>query len=517
MNENKTEVAESTNEAAPVVEVVESKELVIVKETLAVVEVVESKELVIVKEKLADILPDISGLSVADQILLDALVKLESFRGMVLIPGDKPSFELVKRSRLTCKAVRCAAADACKGKREDANRIQKHWSGIENKLVAHIKEIESSLEVQEEAEEKRIADEKKAEQERKQKIVADRLNSLVQIGLLATPERLALAQSATDEAWAESFGAWKEEHEAAEVERIQREREEKAAKEAQEAAERAERERVEAEARAKAEADRAAKEAQESAERAERKRQQEEADAKAEADRKIQEAAALRSRIHAERLRDVVKLDPLAFDRTPEDGTLADLSDAEYAEIILAAKEAGEARQAAARKVQEAQAERRALENSWIKRAADMGVVLTGRDVAEWTPIVAEERLKEIAEQVAATIAAKELRARVIARVDALASYGCKVAESFEDLTEEEQEKILAQVRKDWEQAKENEKAVEAKDAESVRTWVDSVKEAMAKKPSLASDKWIRIMEDTEAAVLNLLDLSLEIEGDELP
>lgn len=152
-----------------------------------------------------------------------------------------------------------------------------------------------------------------------------------------------------------------------------------------------------------------------------------------------------------------------------------------------------------------------------MKRAADIGVVLTGREVAEWTPTVAEQKLAEIAEEVAATIAAKELRARVVARVDALASYGCKVAESFEDLSEEEQEKILAQMRKDWEQAKENEKAVEAKDAESVRAWVDSVKASMSKKPSLASAKWISIMEETEAAVLNLLDLSLEIEGDELP
>lgn len=482
-----------------------------------VVEVVESQELVVVKQKLGDILPDISGLSVADQLALDALVKLESFRGMVLLPGDKPSFELVKRSRLTCKAVRCALADACKGKREDANRIQKHWSGIENKLVAHIKEIESALEVQEDAEEKRIAEEKRLEAERKQKIVADRLNSLVQIGLLSTPERLALAQSATDEAWAESFGAWKEAHEAAEVERIQREREEKAAREAQEAADRAERERVEAEARAKAEADRAAKEAQEAADRAERKRIQDEADAKVDELRKANEAAALRSRIHAERLRDVVKLDPLAFEMTPEDGILADMDEAEYSAILEAAREAGEARRAAALKERQAQEERRALENSWMKRAADMGVVLTSREVAEWTPSQAEENLHELSVAAEESRKNKELRARVVARVDALASYGCKAAESFEDLSEEEQEKILAQVRKDWEQAKENEKAVEAKDAESVRAWVDSVKEAMAKKPSLASDKWICIMEETEAAVLNLLDLSLEFEGDELP
>lgn len=499
MNTNETEVAESTNESTPVVEVV------------------ESQELVVVREKLGDILPDISGLSVADQLALDALVKLESFRGMVLLPGDKPSFELVKRSRLTCKAVRCALADACKGKREDANRIQKHWSGIENKLVAHIKEIESALEVQEDAEEKRIAEEKRLEAERKQKIVADRLNSLVQIGLLSTPERLALAQSATDEAWAESFGAWKMEHESAEAERIQREADEKAARDAQEAAERAEHERVEAEARAKAEADRAAKEVQEAAERAERKRLQDEADAKADELRRQNEAAALRSRIHAERLREVVKLDPLAFEKTPEDGMLADMDEAEYSAILEAARDAGNARRAAALKERQAQDERRALENSWMKRAADMGVVLTGRDVAEWTPTAAEQKLAEIADQVAATNAAKELRARVVARVDALASYGCKVAESFEDLSEEEQEKVLAQVRKDWEQAKENEKAVEAKDAESVRAWVDSVKEAMAKKPALASDKWIRIMEETEAAALNLLDLSLEIEGEELP
>lgn len=470
MSTNETEVAESTNEATPVVEVV------------------ESQELVVVKQKLGDILPDIFGLSVGDQLALDALVKLESFRGMVLLPGDKPSFELVKRSRLTCKAVRCALADACKGKREDANRIQKHWSGIENKLVAHIKEIESALEVQEDAEEKRIAEEKRLEAERKQKIVADRLNSLVQIGLLSTPERLALAQSATDEAWAESFGAWKVEHEAAEAERLQREADEKAARDAQEAAE-----------------------------RAERKRLQREADEKADELRKANEAAALRSRIHAERLREVVKLDPLAFEMTPEDGMLADMDEAEYSAILEAARDAGNARRTAALKERQAQDERRALENSWMKRAADIGVVLTGREVAEWTPTVAEQKLAEIAEEVAATIAAKELRARVVARVDALASYGCKVAESFEDLSEEEQEKILAQMRKDWEQAKENEKAVEAKDAESVRAWVDSVKASMSKKPSLASAKWISIMEETEAAVLNLLDLSLEIEGDELP
>lgn len=498
-------------------------------------EVVESKEVAIVKEKFADLLPEISGLSVADQLALDALAKLEAFRGMVLVTGDKASLELVKRSRLTCKAVRCSLVDACKNAREDAVKVQKKWTGVEGRLVAHIKEIESRLEEQEDAEEKRIADEKKAEQERKQKVVADRLNSLVQTGLLATPERLALAQTATEEDWAESFGIWKAEHEAAEAERIQREADEKAEKQAKEAAERAERERVEAESRAKAEADRVAKEAQDEADRAERKRKQDEEDAKAEADRlerkriqdeadakaeelrKQNEAAALRSRIHAERLRDIVKLDPLAFATTPEDGTLADLDDAEFTDILLAAQEAGEARQAAARKVQEAQAERRALENSWINRAADMGVVLTGRDVAEWTPTVAEEQLKELAAQVAATIAAKELRARVIARVDALAAYGCKVAESFEDLTEEEQEKVLAQVRKDWEQAKENEKAVEAKDAESVRAWVDSVKASMSKKPSLASAKWISIMEETEAAVLNLLDLSLELEDEELP
>lgn len=488
-----------------------------VLEELAVEVVEESKELAVVKTQFADILPDLSGLSVADQLLLDALAKLEAFRRMVLLPGDKASFELVKRSRLTCKAVRCAAADACKGKREDATKVQRHWSGIEKRLVEHIQVIEKRLEEQEDAEEKRIAEAKKAEAERKQKVVTDRLNSLVVAGLLTTPERMTLALEGSDEAWAESFAAWKAEHEAAEAERIQREAEEKAAREAQEKAEREEREKAEAEARAAEEEARKARKAQEDAERAERQRQQAEMEAKADADRKIQEAAALRSRIHAERLRDVVKLDPLAFDRTPEDGTLADMSDAEYAEIILAAKESGEERQAAARKVQEAQAERRALENSWIKRASDMGVVLTGRDVAEWTPTVAEERLKEIAEQVAATIAAKELRARVIARVDALASYGCKVAESFEDLSEEEQEKILAQVKADWEQAKENEKAVEAKDAESVRTWVDSVKKAMGSKPALASDKWICIMEETEAAVLNLLDMALEIEGDELP
>lgn len=470
MSTNETEVAESTNEATPVVEVV------------------ESQELVVVKQKLGDILPDIFGLSVADQLALDALVKLESFRGMVLVTGDKASLEMVKRSRLTCKAVRCSLVDACKGKREDANRIQKHWSGIENKLVAHIKEIESALEVQEDAEEKRIAEEKRLEAERKQKIVADRLNSLVQIGLLSTPERLALAQSATDEAWAESFGAWKVEHEAAEAERLQREADEKAARDAQEAAE-----------------------------RAERKRLQDEADAKADELRKANEAAALRSRIHAERLREVVKLDPLAFEMTPEDGMLADMDEAEYSAILEAARDAGNARRTDALKERQAQDERRALENSWMKRAADIGVVLTGREVAEWTPTVAEQKLAEIAEEVAATIAAKELRARVVARVDALASYGCKAAESFEDLTEEEQEKILAQVKADWESAKENEKAVEAKDAESVRAWVDSVKASMSKKPSLASAKWISIMEETEAAVLNILDLSLEIEGDELP
>lgn len=499
------------------------------------VEVAESKELVIVKEKFADLLPEISGLSVADQLALDALAKLEAFRGMVLVTGDKASLELVKRSRLTCKAVRCALTDACKGAREDAVKVQKKWAGVEGRLVAHIKEIESRLEEQEDAEEKRIADEKHAEAVRKQVIMTKRLNSLVTSGFLATPERLALAQSATDEDWSESFGTWKLEHETAEAERLQREADEKAAQEAKEAAERAERERVEAESRAKAEADRVAKEAQDEADRAERKRKQDEEDAKEEADRaerkrvqdeadakaeelrKANEAAALRSRIHSERLRDIVKLDPLAFDASPEDGTLADLEEAEYSAILEAAKEAGEVRRAAALKVQEAQSERRALENSWMKRASGMGVVLTGRDVAEWTPTVAEEELKKLAEQVAATNAKKELRSRVIARVDALASYGCKVAESFEDLTEEEQEKILAQVKADWEQAKENEKAVEAKDAESVRTWVDSVKASMSKKPALASAKWISIMEETEAAVLNLLDLSLDLEGEELP
>lgn len=468
--ENETEVAEST----------EAK-----TET---VEVAESKELVIVKEKFADLLPEISGLSVADQLALDALAKLEAFRGMVLVTGDKASLELVKRSRLTCKAVRCALTDACKGAREDAVKVQKKWTGVEGRLVAHIKEIESRLEEQEDAEEKRIADEKKAEAERKQKVVADRLNSLVQTGLLATPERLALAQSATDEDWAESFGAWKLEHETAEAERLQRDADEKAAQDAKEAAERAERKRI-----------------------------QDEADAKAEELRKSNEAAALRSRIHAERFREIVKLDPLAFDVSPEDGTLADMDEAEYSAILEAAKEAGEARRTAALKVQQAQAERRALENSWMKRAADMGVVLTGRYVAEWTPTVAEENLHELSVAVEEDRKKKELRARVIARVDALAAYGCKAEESFEDLTEEEQEKILAQVKADWEQAKENEKAVEAKDAESVRTWVDSVKASMSKKPSLASAKWISIMEETEAAVLNLLDLSLELEGEELP
>lgn len=499
MNENKTEVAESTNEAAPVVEVVESKELVAVKKTFA------------------DILPEISKLSVADQMILDAFAKLETFRGMVLVTGDKKSFELIQRSRISCKSVRCAFVEACKQEREDALKTQRKWTGIEGRGVAYIKEIESALEAQEEAEEKRIAEEKRLEAERKQKIVADRLNSLVQIGLLATPERLALAQSATDEAWTESFGAWKAEHEAAEAERLQREADEKAAREAQEATERAERERVEAEARAKAEADRAAKEAQEAADRAERKRLQDEADAKADELRKANEAAALRSRIHAERLREVVKLDPLAFEKTPEDGMLADMDEEEYSAILEAAREAGETRRAVALKERQAQDERRALENSWMKRAADMGVVLTGRDVAEWTPTQAEENLHELSVAAEEDRKRKELRARVIARVDALASYGCKVAESFEDLSEEEQEKILAQVRKDWEQAKENEKAVEVKDAESVRAWVDSVKEAMAKKPALASDKWICIMEETEAAVLNLLDLSLELEGEELP
>ena len=468
--ENETEVAEST----------EAK-----TET---VEVAESKELVIVKEKFADLLPEISGLSVADQLALDALAKLETFRGMVLVTGDKASLELVKRSRLTCKAVRCALTDACKVAREDAVKVQKKWTGVEGRLVAHIKEIESRLEEQEDAEEKRIADEKKAEAERKQKVVADRLNSLVQTGLLATPERLALAQSATDEDWAESFGAWKLEHETAEAERLQREADEKAAQEAKEAAERAERKRI-----------------------------QDEADAKAEELRKSNEAAALRSRIHAERFREIVKLDPLAFDVSPEDGTLADMDEAEYSAILEAAKEAGEVRRAAALKVQQAQAERRALENSWMKRASDMGVVLTGRDMAEWTPTIAEDYLHELGIAVEENRKNKELRARVIARVDALASYGCKVAESFEDLTEEEQEKVLAQVRTEWEQAKENEKAVEAKDAESVRTWVDSVKASMSKKPALASAKWISIMEETEAAVLNLLDLSLELEGEELP
>lgn len=507
----------------------------VAESTKATTEIVKSKELFIVEEKFSDLLPEISGLSVADQLALDALAKLEAFRGMVLVTGDKASLELVKRSRLTCKAVRCALADACKGAREDAVKVQKKWTGVEGRLVAHIKEIESALEEQEDAEEKRIADEKKAEAERKQKVVADRLNSLVQTGLLATPERLALAQSATDEDWAESFGAWKLEHETAEAERLQREADEKAAQEAREAAERAERERVEAESRAKAEADRVAKEAQDEADRAERKRKQDEEDAKAEADRaerkrvqdeadakaeelrKQNEAAALRSRIHAERFRDIVRLDPLAFDVTPEDGTLADMDEAEYSAILEAAKEAGEARRAAALKVQQAQAERRALENSWMKRATDMGVVLTGRDVAEWTPTQAEAELKTLADQVAATNAKKELRARVIARVDALASYGCTVAESFEDLTEEEQEKILAQVRKDWEQAKENEKAVEAKDAESFRAWTENVKVAMAHKLTFASAKWISIMEETEAAVLNLLDLALELEGEELP
>ena len=468
--ENETEVAEST----------EAK-----TET---VEVAESKELVIVKEKFADLLPEISGLSVADQLALDALAKLETFRGMVLVTGDKASLELVKRSRLTCKAVRCALTDACKGAREEAVKVQRKWTGVEGRLVAHIKEIESRLEEQEDAEEKRIADEKKAEAERKQKVVADRLNSLVQTGLLATPERLALAQSATDEDWAESFGAWKLEHETAEAERLQREADEKAAQEAKEAAERAERKRI-----------------------------QDEADAKAEELRKSNEAAALRSRIHAERFREIVKLDPLAFDVSPEDGTLADMDEAEYSAILEAAKEAGEVRRAAALKVQQAQAERRALENSWMKRASDMGVVLTGRDVAEWTPTIAEDYLHELGIAVEENRKNKELRARVIARVDALASYGCKVAESFEDLTEEEQEKVLAQVRTEWEQAKENEKAVEAKDAESVRTWVDSVKASMSKKPALASAKWISIMEETEAAVLNLLDLSLDLEGEELP
>ena len=515
MSTNETEVAESTKAKTESVEVVESKELVAVKTTLA------------------DILPEISGLSVADQLALDALAKLEAFRGMVLVTGDKASLELVKRSRLTCKAVRCALTDACKGAREDAVKVQKKWTGVEGRLVAHIKEIESRLEEQEDAEEKRIADEKKAEADRKQKAVADRLNSLVQTGLLATPERLALAQSATDEDWAESFGTWKVEHEAAEAERLQREADEKAAQDAKEAAERAERERVEAESRAKAEADRVAKEAQDEADRAERKRKQDEADAKEEADRaerkriqdeadakaeelrKENEAAALRSRIHVERLREISKLDPLAFDVTPEDGALADMDEAEYSAILEAAKEAGEVRRAAALKVQQAQAERRALENSWMKRTADMGVVLTGRDVAEWTPTQAEVALKTLADQVAADILAKELRARVIARVDALASYGCLLpGDSFEDLSEEDQEKILAQVKADWEQAKENEKAVEAKDAESVRTWVDSVKASMSKKPSLASAKWISIMEETEAAVLNLLDLSLELEGE---
>ena len=515
--ENETEVAEST----------EAK-----TET---VEVAESKELVIVKEKFADLLPEISGLSVADQLALDALAKLETFRGMVLVTGDKASLELVKRSRLTCKAVRCALTDACKGAREDAVKVQRKWTGVEGRLVAHIKEIESRLEEQEDAEEKRIADEKKAEAERKQKIVADRLNSLVQTGLLATPERLALAQTATDEEWGNAFWDWKADHDIAEATRLKKEAEEKAAQEAKEAAERAERERVEAESRAKAEADRVAKEAQDEADRAERKRKQEEEDAKEEADRlerkrvqdeadakaeelrKSNEAAALRSRIHAERFREIVKLDPLAFDVSPEDGTLADMDEAEYSAILEAAKEAGEVRRAAALKVQQAQAERRALENSWMKRASDMGVVLTGRDMAEWTPTIAEDYLHELGIAVEENRKNKELRARVIARVDALASYGCKVAESFEDLTEEEQEKVLAQVRTEWEQSKENEKAVEAKDAESVRTWVDSVKASMSKKPALASAKWISIMEETEAAVLNLLDLSLDLEGEELP
>lgn len=491
-----TEVAESTEEKS---------------------EIVESKEVAIVKEKFADLLPEISGLSVADQLALDALAKLESFRGMVLVTGDKASLELVKRSRLTCKAVRCALTDACKTAREDAVKVQKKWTGVEGRLVAHIKEIESALEEQEDAEERRIADENRAKQERKQKTVADRLNSLVQTGLLATPERLALAQTATEEDWAESFGTWKAEHEAAEAERIQREADEKAEKEAKEAAERAERERVEAESRAKEEADRKAREAQEEAERAERLRVQAEEDAKAEELRKQNEAAALRSRIHAERLRDIVKLNPLAFEKTPEDGVLADMDEAEYSALLAAATEAGEALRSAALKARQDQEERRALENSWIKRAADMGVVLTGRDVAEWTPTVAEENLHELSVAVEEDRKKKELRARVIARVDALAAYGCKAAESFEDLTEEEQEKILAQVKADWEQAKENEKAVEAKDAESVRTWVDSVKASMSKKPSLASAKWISIMEETEAAVLNLLDLSLDLEGEELP
>ena len=492
-----------------------NQETVTVDSAVEVVE--ESKELAVVKTQFADILPDLSELSVADQLLLDALAKLEEFRGMVLVTGDKASFELVRRSRLTCRAVRCAAADACKGKREDATKVQRHWSGIEKRLVEHIHGIEKRLEEQEDAEEKRIAEAKKAEAERKQKVVTDRLNSLVVAGLLTTPERMALALDGDDEAWAESFATWKAEHEAAEAERAQREADEKAAREAQEAAERAEREKAEEDARAAEKAARDARKAQEDAERAERQRLQAEADAKAEAERQVREAAALRSRIHSERLRDIVKLDPLAFDRTPEDGTLADLSDAEYTEILLAAKEAGEARQAAARKVQEAQAERRALENSWIKRAADIGVVLIGRDVAEWTPAKAEENLQEIAVAVEEQRKAKERRARVEERVGALASYGCKVQDSFEDLAEEEQDKILAQVKADWEQAKENEKAVEAKDAESVRVWVDSVKAALAKKPSLASDKWICIMEETEAAVLNLLDLSLEIEDDELP
>ena len=407
---------------------------------------------------------------------------------MVLLPGDKASFELVRRSRLTCRAVRCAAADACKGKREDATKVQRHWSGIEKRLVEHIHGIEKRLEEQEEAEEKRIAEAKKAEAERKQKVVADRLNSLVQTGLLATPERLALAQTATDEEWGNAFWDWKADHDIAEATRLKKEAEEKAAQEAKEAAERAERKRI-----------------------------QDEADAKAEELRKSNEAAALRSRIHAERFREIVKLDPLAFDVSPEDGTLADMDEAEYSAILEAAKEAGEVRRAAALKVQQAQAERRALENSWMKRASDMGVVLTGRDVAEWTPTIAEDYLHELGIAVEENRKNKELRARVIARVDALASYGCKVAESFEDLTEEEQEKVLAQVRTEWEQAKENEKAVEAKDAESVRTWVDSVKASMSKKPSLASAKWISIMEETEAAVLNLLDLSLELEGEELP
>lgn len=487
------------------------------KENAETVEVVKSKELVIVEAKFSDLLPEISKLSIADQLFLDALAKLEAFRGMVLVTGDKKSFELIQRSRISCKSVRCAFVEACKQEREDALKTQRKWTGIEGRGVAYIKEIESALEEQEDAEEKRIADEKKAEAERKQKVVADRLNSLVQTGLLATPERLALAQSATDETWAESFGAWKLEHETVEAERLQREADEKAAQEAKEAAERAERERVEAESRTKAEADRVAKEAQEAADRAERKRKQDEEDAKAEELRKANEAAALRSRIHAERLRDIVKLDPLAFDKTPEDGTLADMDEAEYSAILEAAKEAGETRRAASLKVQQAQAERRALENSWMKRAADMGVVLVARDVAEWTPTQAEESLHELSVAAEEHRKNKELRSRVIARVDALASYGCKVAESFEDLTEDEQEKVLAQVRKDWEQAKENEKAVEAKDAESVRAWVDSVKDAMSKKPALASAKWISIMEETEAAVLNLLDLALELEGKELP